>query len=403
MQAVIDKELVLHIGLEKTGTTALQRFLHDNSRVLLDNRVCYPNAGRQNGINHHALLSHVSRRRIGRQHAYSAPGWDNQLSELLEEVRHLDVSKVVLSSEILAHDVDFDQLRNLTSSFAKTSVLVYLRPQGSYLASLYSQFVKSTGEFRTFDLENLPEADYYKLCLAWAEFIGSEGGLYVRRYGPTYEHQGQILQDFMGTALGLTVTEGYRIHAQNPNPRLSRDCHEFKKLINLCFPRKLQDFFIWPLERYSLMSDAENASLFSATNLLTPAGLKAIEDIYKNSNQLTAEQFLQIEDGVLFDTDKSALETGIEYDGLSRESTLEILSWLIDYFGSERPEAKSVPGHTQRCIFLGLARITRDLINEIEPMNSSHPFVGNSIAFSNDVLATALQIKADVSALHAGH
>lgn len=402
VQPLMEKELVLHVGMEKTGTTTLQRFLHDNSDTLLDRRICYPRTGRQSEINHHALFSHVSDTHTGNHYARSPLDWHSQLSELREEVRHLDVSKVVLSSELLARNVNFELLKALSSLFSKTSVVVYLRPQETYLASLYAQFVKSVGEHRSFDLSHLPEANFLDICTAWAEFVGDGGRLYVRRYGASYEYNGQIISDFAEIALSLAISEDDHIHPENLNPRLSRDCHEFKRILNLCFPKNIQSFFIWPLEKYSILCDAKNASSYSSTSVLTAAGNARVRQIYEESNARTAKIFMGIDAGILFDPDDISENTGETYEGLSRNSAMEIVSWLVDHFGSDRPEAKAVPGHTQRCIFNGLGLIAQQLLNDIESLNGNHPFTGNTPEFTTDFVLKTLQIKAELSAQHAG-
>ncbi|MEG6509465.1 hypothetical protein V6C03_10835 [Methyloligella sp. 2.7D] len=48
------KELILHIGLAKTGTSTLQHYLTQNALRLADFGICYPKTGRR-GVAHHGL------------------------------------------------------------------------------------------------------------------------------------------------------------------------------------------------------------------------------------------------------------------------------------------------------------------------------------------------------------
>ena len=57
---MMSARLILHVGLDKTGTTAIQQFLADNEDHFLSRKILYPKTGRLNGVNHHGLFGVIS-------------------------------------------------------------------------------------------------------------------------------------------------------------------------------------------------------------------------------------------------------------------------------------------------------------------------------------------------------
>ncbi len=54
------KKLYLHIGMGKTGTTALQNFFWENRKALASHDICYPKRGTMANA-HHLLSPHIPR------------------------------------------------------------------------------------------------------------------------------------------------------------------------------------------------------------------------------------------------------------------------------------------------------------------------------------------------------
>ncbi|MDN5936209.1 MAG: hypothetical protein L0H75_08540, partial [Nitrosospira sp.] len=108
------RRLLLHVGLPKTGTSALQRWLHENPARLEAAGICYPGAPYLNGDKHQFLVSEL---RHGGQ----------SLERLLSSTTH---DTVLLSSEGLSnHFHDFSEqglqrFRHLTANFRVEIVLV---------------------------------------------------------------------------------------------------------------------------------------------------------------------------------------------------------------------------------------------------------------------------------------
>ncbi len=132
------KRLLVHAGLHKTGTTALQNFLASAADDLRQLGVLYPRSGRVQS-SHHNIAWQMRRDRC----FVTSSG---TIDDLANEVAHFD-GDVLLSSE------DFETLINEPARFAplrlhpifrehEFTLIIYLRNQSSYLESLYLEMLK---------------------------------------------------------------------------------------------------------------------------------------------------------------------------------------------------------------------------------------------------------------------
>ncbi len=133
------REIFIHCGLHKTGTTALQNVFFLNARELFQQGFLYPKAFIPPKLTgHHNLaweLSRDRRYRIGN-------GNTNLLSQKMAEHR----SEIILSSEdfegSLLHPERWTDLKVASEQAGRTLVfVVYLRDQLEYFESLYGELL----------------------------------------------------------------------------------------------------------------------------------------------------------------------------------------------------------------------------------------------------------------------
>ena len=151
------KTLYLHIGMHKTGTTALQSFFSANQNDLAD-EVCYPAAG-NNGISHGSLSNSMKgalweekfeemQRMMGRienTHYTQVSASERQeiLTKLSHEIAASRARRVLLSSEGFFEWIPPAELRGQFDWFeGEIKVVLYLRRQDSWIKSVYNQVVK---------------------------------------------------------------------------------------------------------------------------------------------------------------------------------------------------------------------------------------------------------------------
>jgi len=158
--------LYLHIGMPKTGTSAIQNFLFSNRSALAKQGVCYPAASLHWSQHVPIVRAMVLSRFPEAQFNPLMPEIDlrNWLDDLMKEIRAENIHTIILSSEFFwsapamqlgagYHEDNgknftyIDQViqdcRTLFSCFDSVKVIVYLRKQDDWLESFYNQQIKN--------------------------------------------------------------------------------------------------------------------------------------------------------------------------------------------------------------------------------------------------------------------
>ncbi len=321
------RELTLHVGTHKTGTTALQNFLSTNERILRKNGVLYPPCGRAAMGAHHHFVASV---RLTGHPMFQA---EKSFEEYLEDLKSVSrqCSRVLLSSEMFSENVDREKLRQLHSVFSTIRIVLYLRRQDSYLESSYAQLVKTGKIGHEIDVHILQDRklDYLTRCRFWEDLAG-KGNVLVRPYEKGQLHQENLFADFLHHVFGLELTDDYKLPKRELNTRLSREALEYQKLVNRLKPRRAgQRPLLAQLSGYSLRSSPETVRAFSGHGLLSPAQRSAILQPYAAGNERVAVEFLGRPDCRLFqDPLPDADAPWMAYPGLSQEEIKAISLYL---------------------------------------------------------------------------
>ena len=216
------KCLTLHIGLPKTGTTALQNFFFANRQALADDGILYPEAG-LSGTSHYMLPPQHPRRRWETVTGY----WE----ALFKEVEASPLEHTLVSSEFFSLD-PAEMLHGLASRyFTDIRIVLYLRRQDTMLYSTYNQLVRKKRFTR--DIRCLAPVlpDYHTMVHVLAATFGQENVL-VRPYEQCQLRKG-IYANFLAT-LGLALDKKYELPAGSGsvNASLHQDLLEFMRHCN---------------------------------------------------------------------------------------------------------------------------------------------------------------------------
>lgn len=201
--------IVLHIGLEKTGSTAIQAFCARHADALRADGILYPSGlGDRNHV-HLAMAaanfpaSRDIRLRVGiHDEAALRAFTDRALRSLKAEIDRARPHTLLLSSEHfssrLLADPPLRRLHAMLSALAaEIRVIVYLRRQDETLLSLYSTFAKCGG---TDPLEAFADRpiwlDFERVLGLWEGVFGT-GNLDVRIFPP---RDRPLLDDFRAAA-----------------------------------------------------------------------------------------------------------------------------------------------------------------------------------------------------------
>jgi len=259
------RQFFLHIGVHKTGTTALQKFFHDNELALSQNGVHRLKTGLPadagNSWGHHSL-------------AWALRDGDvNSLWRLGAEEAESYSSNLVSSEEfafIRAPSL-YEPVLRVLAGFAIRPVC-YLRRQDQLLESIYNHHVKSLGEVHSimeFSRRVMPRLDYIKLLGCLSKSFGKEE-IILRTFDPKYL-QGDIFEDFL-CSIGITEKAMFTKPTKTLNAGLTRD--GLAKMLeinrkyaespdNLRLARQviLREYQAAAWTEHSVLSEAERAEL----------------------------------------------------------------------------------------------------------------------------------------------
>jgi len=189
------KELVLHIGTHKTGSTSIQKNLHQNAKKLESQGVFYPTEKTVWGGHHQLPWA------LGIKH----PNRDINVTvdDCLDAWLNKKFEKIIISSE----DFDFlprDMILELKKKLRGLNVriVIYLRDQVSYLISDYKQHVqmesvKFGGHLDDFYFKYKFERrfNYHALLMPWARIFGMTS-IDVRSFSKDNLVLGDVVSDF---------------------------------------------------------------------------------------------------------------------------------------------------------------------------------------------------------------
>lgn len=149
--------LILHIGIEKTGTTTIQEFLHLNRDLLPNNGVYFP---KSIGVRNHRPLASwclpdnrddIYLRMNNLTGSHERKAWKVAFIENFEmELNSLkpEIKQVIISSEhfcsLLNKPSEIETLKGMLDKwFSNIKVIVYLRRQDLLAVSLFNTAMKA--------------------------------------------------------------------------------------------------------------------------------------------------------------------------------------------------------------------------------------------------------------------
>ncbi len=277
-------KLYLHIGLQKTATTLIQKVVYTlRDQVLDETGLLYPLAGIPDRmIAHHGLTW-----ALRKKNSAEATGI---IEAIGEEARSTRAERILLSTEGLSgSDVAlelpflFEALREF-----ETEIIVYLRNPFHFLESLLYQYIKLstpwraawTGSLDEFLDKELERCDFYAFCERWASFVGWEN-LRVRVYDREIRDYG-ILQSFF-EATQLPDYSGTLPDVRRANVRQDFKAARMGLAMNRLenrFPGFLAKSRFWKKARYHISSGRIGSLLLDAL----PTGI--VENVEFNRRQL---------------------------------------------------------------------------------------------------------------------
>lgn len=243
-------QLTVHIGTTKTGTSSIQRYLHQNRTKLLEQGILVP---RSLGSPVHtkavvASLPHgkspdlakaipiPSREALDQFRSNTQRAFRNELSE------HPEVTNTIISAEFLHSRIvtpeDISRFHTLfCTGFDLVTIVVYIRPQLDHVISLYSTVLKVGGYRGTLErfitARTQPEQRAYfdlkAIVSSWVSEFGDDNVL-VKPYKAIPRDVG-VVQDFCRT-VGIDIGAEGAITQGQQNRAISAEAQELLRVVN---------------------------------------------------------------------------------------------------------------------------------------------------------------------------
>jgi len=290
------KELWIHAGMPKNGTSALQVFFAKNIKNLEKEGIDYINLeniedAKKGFISSgNAAVFAKKLRSDSFEDLYNETNGSYQ--KLLTHIKESSFTKFLLSSEFFA-TVPAKRYKKMIDDLKELDVVVkiiyYVRRQDQFLMSAYMQEVKRnryTGYPEEFVLKNYKKwhLNYYDLTKNFVHLFG-KANVKVSIYDSTKTYQYGIVEHFLFELLQYTPEWIYSEKYINTSP----SPYEIKMMLfaNQYKPRmKFSDILV----ENSAMSNRSRP--FSQHNILSIEMLKMIDEYYQESNKLFEKEFI---------------------------------------------------------------------------------------------------------------
>ncbi|WP_200328307.1 hypothetical protein [Thiocystis violacea] len=300
--------IVLHIGLEKTGTTSIQRFLTTNrARLLARHGILYPTAPE---LFRHETHSVVAAALLGSGAQDFVTGGDtprlDRVIAAIDDAADTYAEQIVLSSEHFSSRLTPEAITRLAQCLAPfpVEVLVYLRPQDEMVLSAFSTRLLCGGRewMRPRGVgPHLRYFNYLQLLVPWADAFGYER-IRVRLFDRTHMQDGDVVTDFLAT-LGVRNSGLFK-----QSPPLNRSLNvaeaELMRRLNQRLPtweeasrrRRPQIYHRAQRVRRTLLAETRAARMFEhsppLSTLLSSTERQQLLDRFSDVNTRLARDFL---------------------------------------------------------------------------------------------------------------
>jgi hypothetical protein len=323
------KPLIIHAGVHRTGTTAIQNALADNREALASNGISYPIDFAPVGKPSEGFLRSKSHLNL----AWSLRRKDVQPDQIKEWLQSATQGcwKVILSAEDFCILEDLYFLEPL-QEFYEVEVVFYLRRQDDWINSWYNQHIRwpfdetlsATTPLQFLNhLDRFPWIRYHDMLERWGAALGREK-VRVRVF-----ERGQISD---------VVADLFEVSGAPP-PNGDYRTNESAPASQLEFLRRLRLFKLPTAARMAVLDALERIGADGGTNVYPAAIRRMLLQRYLVQNQRVARDYLGRADGILFrDTNFPDDIPNVDGAGeLDEAMLLQFIGNLIEVTTSKRP------------------------------------------------------------------
>ncbi len=297
------RQIWLHIGSPKTGTTSLQGFLNDNAaRLRAEGRMNFVESARTH-IAHNPLAS------------AARMGTAGQLfDQICREADTMPDCPQIVSSEMLFNSFTARKLAATVPEDMKsrTKVIAYIRRQDNYLEALYKQLLKNSRiepDRQAFLADARRRVRYLDTLSTYADIFGREN-VVVRPFSDDTLIAGDVVHDF-ANQIGLEITPDLKLHDGFANKSFSAEMSELLAVMG-----ERTDFNVREVIRELIAIN--HPGTIKSRDVFTNEERRALMEQMGSENRKLVKRFMP-DDGAFF-SDKALAEDTPE---LSEEDRLQ--------------------------------------------------------------------------------
>ena len=276
------KRLVFHIGLHKTGTSAIQYYFHNNSAKLAEKGIEYLTEGRAPKwpLGHHQLAFALADRIYDGEAVIDA---------FRTAVLQSDSNLIVVSSENLSR-LNSNQIQKARELCDRPTIVVfYYRRQSDIVQGLYGTDILHYGEQRSPEqyFQNYSNPlDFYQLATRWAEVFGKDN-VFARAYCRDNFHRRNIVEDFAKRFCNHIIDDDDLTFRHSHNEALP--WYHIKLLLRLREANIPNDIFTECRKVLQRLRSKNTAK--ETLRLIRPSLLREIDLSFAGSNRMFINEF----------------------------------------------------------------------------------------------------------------
>lgn len=333
------KNIFIHIGREKTGTTSLQSFLSINHSKLLEYNVFYPIDKKKKYVfwdQHVGLIPSIIKNKIlvlGEERNFiNGEAFD----EFLDDIKKVAQENILISSEFFTWIDDDNSLHFLKESLKgyNIKIIVYIRRQDEFYLSTRNELSKEGYPFEISveDAIHFEPASHYTLINRWAKIFGKEN-IIVRVFDKKKLYKNDLLADFL-KILDIELDSSFK------RPKPLNISISLEKILLL---QKLSQYLVPFTEENhkKRILHQEIRDLIVESNLFQTGEIndffsfkdkKRILNHFEEENKLIATEYLGINTGKLFEEINSLSNVDNEYREMTNDDLVKALIKIIEQF-----------------------------------------------------------------------
>jgi len=270
--------ITLHIGTDKTGSTAIQKLMYYNKDILKQIGWLYPELMPMAGYRHWILFDLLENEKNRKTFKKNLQNIEKNSLLSFEEFYNLSDENIkVFISELKRYDQDI-------------KILIYLRRQDEKEISGILQGIKTGNIFnmQNFEFVYKPILDYYKIIKKWERYVGKEN-IIIRPYNKKFlPERDSLIKDFFKYGMNLDYEQSKQkliIPKSDPNPSLDA----VSGMVIDFLANIIKDESKWSLI-YQLLGIQEKYGK-STKSLFNREEREKILDLYKESNEKLIEEY----------------------------------------------------------------------------------------------------------------